>query len=125
MRARRHGQRLPDARDSLSPQELQIAEMAAAGLSNRKIGQRLFLSHRTIESHLYRIYRKPGLTSRVQLAAALNVISAFASIARRLAESCSEQRRAQLTAQRGQDSIGKELNRLPCLLDGHPTDQRV
>jgi DNA-binding CsgD family transcriptional regulator len=65
------GQRIPDARESLSPQELQIAEMAAAGLSNRKIGQRLFLSHRTVESHLYRIYRKLGLTSRVQLSAAL------------------------------------------------------
>jgi DNA-binding CsgD family transcriptional regulator len=65
------GQRTPDARDSLSPQELQIAEMAAAGLSNRKIGQRLFLSHRTVESHLYRIYRKLGVTSRVQLSAAL------------------------------------------------------
>ena len=65
------GQRIPDARESLSPQELQIAEMAAAGLSNRMIGQRLFLSHRTVESHLYRIYRKLGLTSRVQLSAAL------------------------------------------------------
>ena len=65
------GQRIPDARESLSSQELQIAEMAAAGLSNRMIGQRLFLSHRTVESHLYRIYRKLGLTSRVQLSAAL------------------------------------------------------
>ncbi|MDT5047307.1 MAG: hypothetical protein QOD88_2241 [Mycobacterium sp.] len=65
------GQRIPDARESLSPQELQIAGMAAAGLSNRMIGQRLFLSHRTVESHLYRIYRKLGLTSRVQLSAAL------------------------------------------------------
>jgi len=65
------GQRIPDARESLSPQELQIAEMAAAGLSNRVIGQRLFLSHRTVESHLYRVYRKLGLTSRVQLSAAL------------------------------------------------------
>ena len=44
-----------DARDVLSPQELQIAEMAAAGLSNREIGQKVFLSHRTVESHLYRI----------------------------------------------------------------------
>jgi DNA-binding CsgD family transcriptional regulator len=65
------GQRIPDARDSLSPNELQIAEMAAAGLSNRKIGQRLFVSHRTVESHLYRIYRKLGVTSRVQISAAL------------------------------------------------------
>ena len=64
-------QRIPDARDVLSPQELQIAEMAAAGLSNREIGQKVFLSHRTVESHLYRIYRKLGLTSRVQLATAL------------------------------------------------------
>lgn len=65
------GQRIPDARESLTPQELQIAEMAAAGLSNRMIGQSLFLSHRTVGSHLYRIYRKLGLTSRVQLSGAL------------------------------------------------------
>lgn len=64
-------QRIPDARDVLSPQELQIAEMAAAGLSNREIGHKVFLSHRTVESHLHRIYRKLGLTSRIQLATAL------------------------------------------------------
>jgi DNA-binding CsgD family transcriptional regulator len=61
------GQRTPDARDRLTPQELQIAQLAAQGLSNREIGERLFLSHRTIGSHLYRIFPKLEITSRVQL----------------------------------------------------------
>jgi DNA-binding CsgD family transcriptional regulator len=52
---------------SLSPQELRIARLAAEGLSNREIGQRLYLSHRTIGSHLYRMFPKLGITSRVQL----------------------------------------------------------
>jgi DNA-binding CsgD family transcriptional regulator len=65
------GQRTPDARDRLTPQELQIAELAAQGLSNREIGERLFLSHRTIGSHLYRIFPKLEITSRVQLRDAL------------------------------------------------------
>lgn len=59
------------ARDLLSAQETQIAELAAQGLSNREIGQRLFLSHRTVASHLYRIFPKLGLTSRSQLASVL------------------------------------------------------
>ena len=57
--------------ESLSPQELQIAHLAAEGLSNREIGERLYLSHRTVGSHLYRIFPKLGITSRAQLAAAL------------------------------------------------------
>ena len=65
------GPRTPDARDRLTAQELQIAELAAAGLSNREIGERLFLSHRTIGSHLYRIFPKLGITARAQLRAAL------------------------------------------------------
>jgi DNA-binding CsgD family transcriptional regulator len=63
--------RTPDARDQLSPQELQIAHMAADGLSNREIGQRLYLSHRTVGSHLYRLFPKLGITSRSELHAAL------------------------------------------------------
>jgi DNA-binding CsgD family transcriptional regulator len=58
-------------RELLSPQEAQIAELAAQGLSNREIGERLFLSHRTVSSHLYRIFPKLGVVSRGQLAAAL------------------------------------------------------
>jgi len=56
---------------SLSPQELQIAQLAAEGLSNREIGQRLYLSHRTVGSHLYRIFPKLGISSRAQLRSAL------------------------------------------------------
>ncbi len=60
-----------DARDRLTAQELQIAQLAAAGLSNREIGERLFLSHRTIGSHLYRIFPKLQITARSQLRDAL------------------------------------------------------
>ena len=64
--------RTPEARDQLSPQELQIAQMAADGLSNREIGQRLYLSHRTVGFHLYRIFPKLAITSRSELRAALS-----------------------------------------------------
>jgi DNA-binding CsgD family transcriptional regulator len=64
--------RIPRARDQLSPQELQIAQLAADGLTNREIGQRLYLSHRTVGSHLYRIFPKLDVTSRAQLAARLD-----------------------------------------------------
>jgi DNA-binding CsgD family transcriptional regulator len=60
-----------DARDRLTAQELQIAQLAAEGLSNREIGERLFLSHRTIGSHLYRIFPKLEITARSQLRDAL------------------------------------------------------
>jgi DNA-binding CsgD family transcriptional regulator len=65
------GPRRPDVRDQLTAQELQIAGLAAQGLSNREIGERLFLSHRTIGSHLYRIFPKLGIISRAQLRDAL------------------------------------------------------
>src|SRR5580693_3752295 len=64
--------RIPGARDRLSPQELQISQMAADGLTNREIGQRLYLSHRTVGSHLYRIFPKLDITSRAQLASRLD-----------------------------------------------------
>jgi DNA-binding NarL/FixJ family response regulator len=50
---------------------MQTASLAAQGLSNREIGERLFLSHRTIGSHLYRIFPKLEITSRAQLRDAL------------------------------------------------------
>jgi len=71
------GERPPEpsrtAADVLSAQELQIARLAAQGLSNREIGQRLYLSPRTIGSHLYRIFPKLDITSRSQLAGHLDL----------------------------------------------------
>ncbi|MBB2940554.1 DNA-binding CsgD family transcriptional regulator [Actinoplanes lutulentus] len=58
-------------RDTLTPQELQIASMAAAGMTNREIGERLFLSHRTVRTHLYRIFPKLGVSARGELGRAL------------------------------------------------------
>ncbi len=63
--------RVPERQEELTPQELQIALMAAEGLTNREIGQKLYLSHRTVSSHLYRIYPKLDITSRFQLRDAL------------------------------------------------------
>lgn len=60
--------RVPDALDILTPQELQVAQLAAAGLSNREIGDRLYLSSRTVSTHLYRLFPKLGVTSRHELA---------------------------------------------------------
>jgi DNA-binding CsgD family transcriptional regulator/tetratricopeptide (TPR) repeat protein len=57
-----------DSLDELTPQELQIVQMVAQGLSNRVIAERLYLSRRTVESHLYRVFPKLGVTSRAQLA---------------------------------------------------------
>jgi DNA-binding CsgD family transcriptional regulator len=61
------GRRAPDPRDRLTTQELQIAQLAAEGLSNRQIAERLFLSPRTIGGHLYRIFPKLEITARAQL----------------------------------------------------------
>ncbi|MEV0582610.1 LuxR family transcriptional regulator [Nonomuraea sp. NPDC050310] len=63
--------RLPSTLDRLTPQELQIARLAAAGLSNREIGQQLYLSPRTVSTHLYRLFPKLGINARSQLRDAL------------------------------------------------------
>lgn len=56
---------------SLTPQQLEIAQLAAEGLSNKEIGGRLFLSHRTVGTHLYQIFPKLGVSSRAALRDAL------------------------------------------------------
>src|SRR4029079_7397820 len=56
--------------EHLTAQEYQIATLAAQGLTNRQIGERLLLSHRTVGAHLYHIFPKLGISSRGQLPAA-------------------------------------------------------
>jgi DNA-binding CsgD family transcriptional regulator len=57
----------PDALEELTPQQRQIVRLASDGLSDREIADRLFLSPRTVGSHLYRSYPKLGVASRHQL----------------------------------------------------------
>jgi len=74
-------QRVPVRRapDELSATELQIAELAAAGLSNREIARQVFVSRKTVESNLARVYRKLGISSRAQLERALRMKGASIS----------------------------------------------
>ena len=58
----------PSAISQLTPQELQVARYVAEGLSNKAIAAQLFLSPRTIDSHLRNVFAKLGITSRTQLA---------------------------------------------------------
>ena len=55
----------------MTPQEWQIARLARQGLSNPEIGERLFLSPRTVEWHLKKVFTKLGIRSRRQLRAVL------------------------------------------------------
>ena len=63
--------RTVETRDDLTAQERQIAQLARDGLSNPEIGARLFLSPRTVEWHLHKVFAKLGIRSRRQLAGAL------------------------------------------------------
>lgn len=53
---------------SLTPTELDVVRLVSEGLGNKDIAVRLFVSHRTVQTHLTHVYTKLGLTSRVQLA---------------------------------------------------------
>ncbi|WP_035867519.1 response regulator transcription factor, partial [Kitasatospora cheerisanensis] len=65
--------RAPAAKPAaLTWQEHRIAELAAGGLTNKEIGERMHLSPRTVSSHLYRVFPKLGITSRAALRDALS-----------------------------------------------------
>jgi len=57
--------------DALTASERRVAQMAASGMSNKQIAQALFVTVKTVETHLHRAYQKLAVGSRAQLAAAL------------------------------------------------------
>jgi DNA-binding NarL/FixJ family response regulator len=82
------GERAPKPRvetgSRLTAQEAQIARLANKGLSNQEIGARLFLSRRTVEYHLHKVFTKLGIGSRTELARALpHVLGQVAQTGRR------------------------------------------
>jgi DNA-binding CsgD family transcriptional regulator len=75
--------RSAETRDDLTDQERQIAQLACGGLSNPEIGARLFLSPRTVEWHLHKVFGKLGIRSRRELVNALpSVASRFDGLPR-------------------------------------------
>jgi ATP/maltotriose-dependent transcriptional regulator MalT len=72
--------RAPEAAEKLTPQELQVAVVVSRGATNREAAAELFLSPKTIDFHLSRIYRKLGIRSRTQLVSALAADQAVASL---------------------------------------------
>jgi len=66
-RPRAQAQPLAQARDRLTPAEQRVAELAASGTTNREVAAKLFISSKTVEATLARVYRKLGIRSRAEL----------------------------------------------------------
>jgi DNA-binding CsgD family transcriptional regulator len=71
--ARTPGLVVADTAVALSPRELDVARLAASGLASKDIGERLYISTRTVDNHLQRVFTKLGVTRRSELADALDL----------------------------------------------------
>jgi DNA-binding CsgD family transcriptional regulator len=71
----RIGLRRPAVSEGLTPAQSRVAEMAVAGATNREIAQALYMSERSVEAHLTKVYRELGIRSRAQLSGALAAAS--------------------------------------------------
>jgi DNA-binding NarL/FixJ family response regulator len=63
--------RTAETRDDLTAQEAQVAQLAREGRTNPEIGAELFISPRTVEYHLHKVFAKLGISSRKELRSAL------------------------------------------------------
>jgi DNA-binding NarL/FixJ family response regulator len=68
MLRRRGGPGSQDKNEELSPRELEIVRLIAAGMSNKEIGQKLFLTEKTVKNHTSRIFAKLNVVARTQVA---------------------------------------------------------
>jgi DNA-binding CsgD family transcriptional regulator len=75
--ARRHP---PSGISDLTPRERQVARLAAAGHSNGEVAARLFLSQKTVEYHLHKVFTKLGVASRADLAVVRDQIGPAAGV---------------------------------------------
>ena len=72
----RIGLRRAAASEGITPAQARVADLAVAGATNREIAQSLYMSERTVEAHLTKVYRELGIRSRAQLAGALSEAAA-------------------------------------------------
>ena len=68
----RIGLRRPAIVEGLTPAQQRVAELVASGMSNREIASTLYMSQRSVEAHLTKVYREFGVRSRAQLVAAMS-----------------------------------------------------
>ena len=72
----RIGLRRPAVSEGLTPAQTRVAELVLAGMSNREIASTLYMSQRSVEAHLTKVYREFGVRSRAQLVASMSVARA-------------------------------------------------